>query len=267
MTSPTWDPHQYERFAVERARPFHDLVGRIPTPAPRQVVDLGCGPGTTTATLVDRWPGGHVLGLDSSPAMLARAQRLAEPGRLEFRSGDIARWQPTQASLDAIIANASLQWVPNHPDLLPGWVNALRPGGALAFQMPAAGGADPGEVFREVAAAPRWAARLASVTMCPGPRTASPVRPVDEYVDRLARLDTTVDAWETTYHHVLAGPDAVLEWSSGTGLRPYLDALSGDEAALNEFRAAVAVRLRETYPPRPYGTVLPFHRIFVVASR
>lgn len=267
MTSPTWDPGQYERFEAERARPFNDLVARIPAPDPQQVVDLGCGPGSRTATLLDRWPRAYVVGVDSSPAMLARAEPLAVPGRLDFRLGDVARWRAVAGSLDVIISNATLQWVPEHIDLLADWVDALRAGGTLAFGVPAPGGSDIGDVFRAVAATSRWASRLSPVLRQPGPRTASPVRPIDDYVDHLARLGTTVDAWETTYHHVLAGSDAVLEWSSGTGLRPYLDALSDDQAAVDAFRAEIGARLREVYPQRPYGTILPFRRIFVVASR
>ena len=48
----TWDPDQYLRFARERARPFEDLVARIDVDRPASVVDLGCGPGNLTVTLV-----------------------------------------------------------------------------------------------------------------------------------------------------------------------------------------------------------------------
>jgi trans-aconitate 2-methyltransferase len=272
MTSPSWDPERYERYAGERARPFHDLVSRIPTVEATDIVDLGCGPGALTATLCHRWPSALVRGIDSSPDMLARAQPLAIRGRLDFIAGDISHWTAQPAAVDVIIANAALQWVPDHLDLLPGWMASLRPGGTLAFQVPAPGGADlgaadPGDVFRAVAATPRWAPRLLAVSRQPGPRSASPVRRPDEYIDQLVGAGVTVDAWETTYHHLLTGSDPVLEWSSGTGLRPYLDALRDDPEALTEFRMEVGARLREAYPPRPYGTILPFRRIFVVATR
>jgi trans-aconitate 2-methyltransferase len=267
MTSPSWDPERYERYADERARPFHDLVNRIRTVDATDVVDLGCGPGAMTATLCRRWPTALVRGIDSSPDMLARARPLSMAGRLEFAAGDIADWTGDPASTDVIIANAALQWVPGHLDLLPGWVASLRPGGALAFQVPAPGVADPGDIFRAVAATRRWAPHLLAVSRQPGPRSVSPVRAPTEYIDRLAGPGITVDAWETTYYHVLTGPDPVLEWSSGTGLRPYLDALWDDPQALAEYRAEIGERLREAYPQRPYGAILPFRRIFVVASR
>src|SRR5207237_3686167 len=123
-------------------------------------------------------------------------------------------------------------------------------------------------VFRAVAAGPRWVDRLGTVASGSGPsQSGGAVRPTIEYVDHLAGLGCEVDAWETTYLHVLPGTDPVLEWYAGTGLRPYLDALAGDPSALADFRAEVAAGLREAYPRRPYGTVLPFRRVFVVAVR
>jgi trans-aconitate 2-methyltransferase len=267
VISPSWDPRQYERFATERARPFVDLVGQVPTPDPRTVVDLGCGPGTMTAILPERWPWARVRGLDSSPAMIDAAAALNRPGRLEFELGEIAAWRPAPESVDVIISNAALQWVPEHQALLPRWAAALRPGGTLAFQVPAPDSTPAGPVFRKVAAAPAWAARLEPIARAAGPQGASPVRPTMEYVDALAELGLTVNAWETTYLHVLAGDDAVLEWFAGTGLRPYLDALRDDTEATNLFRAEVADRLREAFPPREYGTVLSFRRIFVLGIR
>jgi trans-aconitate 2-methyltransferase len=263
----SWDPARYELYAAQRARPFHDLIAQIPTPAPGRVVDLGCGPGTATATLADRWPGAHVYGLDSSPDMILAATRLTRPGRLEFGLGDLAQWRPAAETVDVIVSNAALQWVPGHLEALPGWATALRPGGALAIQMPLSRGVAAGEVFRAVATTPPWADRLGAVATGTGPRSVSPVRPAEEYLDTLAASGLTVNAWETTYLHVLPGDDPVLDWFAGTGLRPYLDALAGDPPALARFRADVAQRLRQEYPRRGYGTVLPFPRLFIVAGR
>jgi trans-aconitate 2-methyltransferase len=219
-----------------------------------------------TAILSDRWPEAAVTGIDSSPDMIGAAAALARPGRLRFVVGSIEDWDPPP--VDVIVANAALQWVPGHLNLLPRWAAALRPGGALAFQVPRSTGVRAGEVFRSVASSPRFAALLADAAAGAGPRSAaSPVRPIAEYVDRLAGLGLSVDAWETTYQHVLPGTDPVLEWFSGTGLRPYLDALAFDPRLLAEFRDEVAAELREAYPPAAYGTILPFPRIFVVAHR
>jgi trans-aconitate 2-methyltransferase len=245
----SWDPEQYARFAEERARPFHELVARIKTTAPVAVVDLGCGPGALTATLAERYPDAAVLGIDSSAEMLAKAAPLATP-QLSFQLGDIAGWRPQRGSVDVIVANASLQWVDDHAALMPVLAAALDDGGTLAFQVPTGG--------------PILDATLLDPTVL-GPRGATPVQEPAWYVRTLSALGLTVDAWETTYFHVLPGEDPVLEWFSGTGLRPYFAALSGAE--LDDFRARVAARLREIYPPEPFGTVLPFPRLFVVARR
>jgi trans-aconitate 2-methyltransferase len=268
MTSPSWDPDQYRRYSAERARPFHDLVGQIATLVPRDVIDLGCGHGTLTATLTQRWPQAYVHGIDSSPEMIREAQPLAQPGRLGFSLGDIEQWRPDPESLDVIVSNAALQWVPAHLDLLPGWVAGLRPGGSLAIQLPAMSGSAATVLFRAVATSPRWADRIGSVAQRPGPRSGpGTVRSIEEYTEVLAGIGLRVNAWQTRYLHILHGDDPVLEWFSGTGLRPYLDAFGDDAEALARFQADVAAGLREAYPRRPYGTVLPFERIFMVAAR
>jgi trans-aconitate 2-methyltransferase len=271
MTSPTWSPDQYLKFAAARARAFDDLVARIQTPHPSRVVDLGCGPGTVTRTLVDRWPDARITGIDSSEAMIAEARHLGleiPDGRLRFELGDITGWRPDGA-VDVIIANAVLHWIPDHVSLLAHWVTSLRPGGSLAFQMPMPADERGAAALEAVTAAPRWADRLAGVTS-PGGLACEPsaVRRADVYADLLGRLDCTVDAWETTYMHVLPGDDPVLEWFAGSGLRPYFDALGGEDSPdARDFRDAMAAALREAYPQRPYGTILPFRRVFVVAQR
>src|SRR6266511_2165304 len=156
-----WDPAQYLKFEAERARPFHDLVGRVEVRAPQRGVDLGGGPGNVTATMLDSWPAATVLGVDSSPEMIARARGLAGP-RLDFVVGDIGSWRP-DGPVDVIVSNAALQWVPIHVELLPHWMAALTDDGALAFQVPSNVDSGAARIFREVAARPRWCGQLGSV--------------------------------------------------------------------------------------------------------
>lgn len=248
-----WNPGQYLKYADERGRPFLDLVSRVAADTPARVADLGCGPGNLTATLADRWPRAYVEGLDSSAEMIERASTAAIPGRLEFRVGDLREWRPDRP-VDVLIANATLQWVPGHLDLLPTLVEALAPGGWLAFQVPGNFGEPSHQILRELAAESRWG--LGKVGF---PSSHEPV----DYADALASLGCTIDVWETTYLHVLVGPDPVFEWISGTGARPVMSALDRDAGA--EFAAAFKARLRQAYPRRDYGTILPFRRIFAVA--
>lgn len=261
-----WDPQTYLGYAQERARPFHDLLARVGAEDPRRVVDLGCGPGGLTAELARRWPAAHVVGVDSSAEMVERARSKAEPGHLDVVLGDVRDWRPNEP-VDVIVTNATLQWVPGHLDLLRMWVRqALRPGGWLALQVPGNFHDPQHTLLAELARSPRWSGRLSGPDLLrgdvPGPA---------EYAEVLAAEGCVVDAWETTYLHVLDpegrhGPDAVLQWAMGTSLRPVLDVLpEGPER--EEFLTAYAERLRAAFPRRPWGTLLPFRRVFAVAHR
>jgi trans-aconitate 2-methyltransferase len=251
-----WDPEQYLRFADERARPFGDLVSRIPVEKPGQVVDLGCGPGTLTVQLADRWPQASVVGLDHSPDMVRAASALARPG-LSFHEGDLRAWRP-QHPVDVIVANAVLQWVPDHMALLPQLAGHLAPGGSLAFQVPGNFGSPAHVLLREQRADARWRDRLSGTT-------EAVVADPEVYLAALSGAGLQPDVWETTYLHLLAGPDAVLEWMKGTALRPVLGRLGQAEASafLSEYRA----RLAEAYPSGPAGLVFPFRRIFAIGGR
>src|ERR1700733_9888112 len=250
-----WDPGAYLRFGTERARPFFDLVSQVRAEAPGFVADLGCGPGNLTAALAARWPAARVLGVDSSPEMIEAAQ--AEAGeRLSFELAALRTWQPDQP-IDVITCNAVLQWIPGHQELLTSWVRWLAPGGWLAFQLPGNFDQPSHTILRELASTPRWRPLLDGVQL---DRQAG--EPGD-YLALLAGAGCAVDAWETTYLHVLPGEDAVVDWYKGSGLRPVLAALPPEPAG--EFLAEYRERIRAAYPPAPYGTVLPFRRVFVVA--
>ncbi|MGW2491046.1 trans-aconitate 2-methyltransferase [Streptomyces sp. NPDC001606] len=269
MTNPAWDPAQYLRHAGHRARPFADLLARVPEPPsagrPR-IADLGCGPGNATALLAERWPTAHITGYDNSPEMLDRAHtEQAGPtpggGRLEFAHADARTWTPAEP-YDVIISNATLHWVPGHADRFADWTAALRPGGTFAFQIPDNIDAPLHALMRDLAATPRWKSRLADVL-----RATDSVHSPGAYLDRLARLGCATDVWQTTYFHVLKGEDPVLDWVRGTGLRPALTVLADDPEARDAFVAEYRDLLRQAYPRAPYGTVLPFRRLFAVAVK
>jgi trans-aconitate 2-methyltransferase len=251
-----WDPELYGRFAEERSRPFHELVGRVGAADPARVVDLGCGDGALTSALAARWPRASVLGVDSSESMLADAAA-RKSDRLSFVLGSIQDWRPEEP-VDVLVSNAALQWVPRHLTLLPRLVGALAPGGWLAIQVPGNFEAPSHALLWSLCDSDRWRTRLGT-----GGRWLSTAEP-DDYVRELAGLGCAVDSWETTYAQVLAGPDPVLTWMRGTALRPVLARLSAEEAM--EFEAELGALLREAYPAQPYGTVLPFRRIFAVAQ-
>jgi trans-aconitate 2-methyltransferase len=251
-----WNPTTYLHFADERSRPFFELTARIDSADPRHVVDLGCGPGQLTATLADRWRDASVLGLDSSPEMIDAAHA-HEGERIRFELADLRTWTPS-APVDVIVSNATFQWVPGHRELLAGLVDALTLGGWLAFQVPGNFGEPSHRLLRELAADPRFAGATSDIAF---PTSCDP----EVYLADLASLGCEVDAWETTYLHVLDGPDPVFRWISGTGARPVLQALGG--TLRDEFVADYQARLNDAYPPRDHGTVLPFRRVFCVARK
>jgi trans-aconitate 2-methyltransferase len=256
----TWDPDQYLRYAGERERPFWEMLGRVAGAPPRRLVDLGCGPGTATAALLDRWPQASILGIDSSAAMIEQAALRAQPPRLTFELRDIRDWQAPAGSVDLILSGATLHWVPGHTNLFGDWLQALSEHGTLAFQVPRNFEEPSHTLLRELAASPRFSEQLAGV----GEMLDLPSS--QEYYARLRALGARVDMWETTYHHVLIGPDPVLEWVRGTALRPYLAALERDDASA--FTSSYTASLREAYPARANGeTLLPFRRLFVVARK
>jgi trans-aconitate 2-methyltransferase len=252
-----WDAGQYLRFGGERSRPFFDLVAQIGATDPRHVVDLGCGPGNLTAALAQRWPGATVTGEDSSPEMIDAA-RASAAENLEFAVGDVRDWRP-EHPVDVIVCNAVLQWVPGHQELLPRWAEHLAPGGWLAFQLPGNFDQPSHAIIREMARSPRWEGLLGDAEL--NRQAGDPA----DYVALLARPGFQVDAWETSYLHVLHGENPVLEWTKGTTLRPVLAELNKEQTAA--FLGEYGERVRDAYHPQPFGTVFPFRRVFAVVHR
>jgi trans-aconitate 2-methyltransferase len=265
-----WDAGQYLRFGGERARPFFDLVAQVGAASPRYVADLGCGPGNLTAALAKRWPDAEVIGVDSSQEMISSARAgaaragaaLAMPAQaapnLSFELGDVRDWTP-ERPVDVLVCNAVLQWVPEYDELLLRWADLLAPDGWLAFQLPGNFDQPSHAIVGEMAQSPRWRALLADVRL--NRQAGDPAG----YVALLARPGFEVDAWETSYLHILQGEDPVLEWTKGTTLRPVLAALDAEQAA--DFVREYGERLRGEYRPHPFGTIFPFRRVFTVVHR
>jgi trans-aconitate 2-methyltransferase len=253
-----WSAGQYLRFEDDRTRPSRDLLAQVPLSDPRLVVDLGCGPGNSTELLIERYPRAQVMGLDSSPNMLRQArERLPQ---VSFVEADIATWTP-EAAPDLLFANAVFQWVPDHRAALRRLVEALPDGGVLAAQMPDNTREPALALMSEVAAYGPWAGGAAL------DEAARPdLPPPETYYDLLKPLCARVDVWHIVYNHVMAGPEAIVEWFKGSGLRPFLDALA--PAVRDDFLAAYLAQIERHYTRRHDGRVLlKFPRFFIVATR
>jgi trans-aconitate 2-methyltransferase len=254
----SWDPDQYLRFERERSRPIEDLVARFSDRSPSRIIDLGCGPGTSTAVLRQRWPTAHLVGLDSSPEMITAARR--SDATVDWVLRDIRSWR-AQPPFDLVVSNAALQWVPDHEELFPRLVAQVAAGGALAVQMPVNSDSGAHRCIREVAQSTPWRSRW-------GPDLLQPqVGAPELYYRLLAPVCASVELWQTEYVHVLPDPAAILEWVKGTTLRPYLTRLSSpsDQEA---FLGTILRGLEAAYPRQRNGRVLfPFRRLFLVAYR
>jgi trans-aconitate 2-methyltransferase len=250
-----WDPTTYLTFADHRGRPFHDLVSRIAVTAPKRVVDLGCGPGNQTETLTRRWPDAAVEGTDTSVEMVEAARARGINVRVE----DIHDWQP-EPDIDVVLTNAVLQWVPDHQELLSRWAGELSSGSWFGMQVPGNFAAPSHVLIRNIAESPEWRADLADVRLRQEDTVARPA----EYAALFVDAGCEVDAWETTYSQRLTGDDPVLDWVTGTALRPIKAAL--DEERWDRFLGQLGPRLRAAYPARADGTTwFEFRRVFVVA--
>jgi trans-aconitate 2-methyltransferase len=240
----TWDPAAYLRWAKPRTRAVLDLIARIDHAAPLRITDLGCGPGNNTELIADRWPGALVTGIDSSPNMIDAALSRQRPGQLEFRVGDVRDWEPDEPP-DVVLANAVLQFIPGHLDLIRRWARFLAPGAVLGVQLPSPPPGQRGdwvmEVARELTETPAWRDTLG------GTLGQGHIYQPEEYLQVLADTGLRAEAWETTYSFPLAGPGSLAEYAAGSIIRPALARL-GDpdrERFLSEYRSL----LRERQPP------------------
>jgi trans-aconitate 2-methyltransferase len=251
-----WSPSTYLKFEDERTRPARDLLAQVPLDRPLRVVDMGCGPGNSTQLLVERFPEADIIGLDTSPNMLAEArQRLPQ---VRFETADAETWVP-DGDVDVVFANAIYQWVPNHIEALRNVLIALPEGGVLAVQMPDNMAEPSHRLMREVAADGPWAEILQDAA-------GAALPPVQTYYDALTPYARRLDIWHSVYNHVLDDATSVVDWLRGTGLRPFIDLLSPKDRA--EFLGRYQAGIAKAYPPAADGKVLlRFPRIFIVAVR
>lgn len=253
-----WNARQYLKFEDERTRPPRDLLAQVPLDRPRRVVDVGCGPGNSTELLIERFPESDVVGIDTSPDMLRQAQERL-PGR-KFIQADIATWMP-DGETDLLFGNAVFQWVPDHAAVMRRLLMALSEGGVLAVQMPDNTEEPALALMRKVAASGPWSSNRALHEAGRNDLSAP-----GGYYDLLKPVCRHLEIWHTNYNHVMAGPEAIVEWFKGSALRPYLNALDAEMA--KRFIESYTAEIAKTYPARFDGKVLlKFPRLFIVATR
>ncbi len=252
-----WDTALYLKFETERTQPARDLVSRVDI-APRRIVDLGCGPGTSTRLLAERFPQAEILAVDNSEPMLAEARRRLP--QVRFERSDIANWRPRQRP-DLIFANAALQWLPDHETLFARLMSYLGEDGALAVQMPDNRQEPSHALMRLIAADGPWSDRLVPIA-----KTRAVIATYFDYHTWLTPLSGALDIWQTTYVHPMAGVAAVVDWFRGSALRPFLHPLDARER--EQFLERYMRELADAYGVKRDGAILfPYPRLFIHARK
>lgn len=249
-----WDSEQYLKFKEQRTQPAVDLAKRIQLKNPRSILDIGCGPGNSTAVLKELFPASDITGIDSSAEMIAEAEK--SHSDLNFKLCDISE---ISSGYDVIFSNACLQWVPEHEKLIPSLIGKLNSKGSLAVQVPFNENEPLYKIIEEVKEEPRWGFQKFTLE-------SNKILKTEEYFNILSACADDFDIWETIYYHHMPSHQSLLEWVQSTRLRPYLKVL--DKAAAELFEKEILQRVKKAYPTMDNGTVLlRFRRLFFVATK
>jgi trans-aconitate 2-methyltransferase len=249
-----WDPDRYLTYAAPRLRPGLELLARVPDVAPRRIVDLGCGPGNLTARLAERWPDAAVVGIDSSPEMLARARR--DHPRLTWVEEDITAWQPN-APVDLVFSNSTLHWLDDHETVFPRLRSWVAPGGVIAVQMPDNWREPTHRIPADILDDGTWPVAASAALL--RDRVSAP----ESYAGWMQ--PGRVDMWRTTYYEQFSERDPVWNWYTGSLLRPVLEALEDEDR--QRFIARCQARYVAAYPPGAANvTTVPMSRLFLVTQ-
>lgn len=252
-----WSSAQYMKFGSERTQPSIDLISRLSDAEPARVLDIGCGPGNSTFVLKARFPHAEIIGVDSSENMLNRA-RDTYPD-MDFMQCTVPDGlDELKCSFDLIFSNACIHWIPDQKKLLTAITDKLSEGGVLAVQIPLIQEAPFYKILFTMVKEEKWH-RLSSI------QNFHNLLP-EEYYDLLFDLGLDFDIWQTTYYHTVDNADGVVQWYSGSGLRPYLAALTDSEQT--EFLQDLHSRIDSLYPIRHNGKcILKMPRLFFTAKK
>lgn len=252
-----WNAEQYLQFKTQRTQPAIDLANRIHAANPQHIVDIGCGPGNSTQVLKTHFPHAHIMGIDNSENMIAKAT--ATYPSLAFKLLSVAELCRDDATYDVIFSNACLQWVPNHKELVPLLFGRLNENGVLAVQIPINTQEPLFKIIKETVQEEKWgfpASLHEQNTTLRG----------DEYFDILSSLTDTFDIWETAYYHSMPSIHAMVEWVKGTRLLPYTQAL--DKADARRLIDEISERAAKVYKKQANGAIVfRFRRLFFTARR
>ncbi len=253
-----WNSAQYLKFKNERTQPSVDLVKRIAIEHPKRIIDIGCGPGNSTAVLKQYYPDAYILGVDFSPNMIEKAK--SDYPDMDFMLFDAEKdFHKLNGKFDIVFSNACIQWIPNHKKLLSEMMGILNPGGVLAVQIPFQFDQPVHKAIASIAANDKWK------SLIPFEKVFNILRE-NEYFDLLSEISSDFSMWKTVYFHRMPSQFGIIEWYRATGLKPYLEILSDDKKA--EFENDVFEEIKQYYPVQQNGEVIfRFPRLFFTAEK
>ncbi len=253
-----WNSEQYLRFKAQRTQPSIDLAARISAKDPREIIDIGCGPGNSTKVLKERFPNARITGADNSENMLESARKNVP--ECEFikldAGGDLTAFKD---KFDVVFSNACLQWISNHARLIPNLFSMLKKGGELAVQIPVQFEEPIHKIIAKTVNSEKWRGKFTNprifYTLSDG-----------EYFDILSELTDDFEMWRTIYFHRMAGVESIIEWYKSTGLKPYLEVLTETES--KEFLGEIRAQLEKEYAKQENGEIIfRFPRLFFTAKK
>lgn len=253
-----WEPQIYLKFSKERLQPSYDLANRIEIESPRKIIDVGCGPGTSTSVLNEKWPSAEIIGIDNSADMISVAQN--KNRNIQWILYDITHQQELDkfGPIDIVFANAVLQWIPDHERVIEKLFDILKEGGALAIQVPFEQDESIYKDLLRVSASPKWKSYFNSFPEYPKHYN------IQHYLDIAFSLSSHTQIWKTEYMHLLDSYKEIVDWYKGTGMRPVLEKLP-DEELRDLFCKDYESNLQQSYKREINGKlILRFPRLFII---
>ena len=252
-----WNSEQYLKFKKDRTQPSIDLANRLDFKKPQRIIDIGCGPGNSTAVLKKRYPDAYVLGVDFSPNMIEKAK--SEHSDIDFMLFDATKdFEKLDEKFDIVFSNACIQWVPNHKKLLADMMSILNPDGIMAIQVPMNFEEPIHKILSELITDKKWSGRFE-------PRIFYTLNE-SKYFDILSEQTKNFEIWKTIYCHRMPSHQSIIEWYKSTGMKPYLDVLNEEEK--KEFTADVLKKVSKEYPVQANGEIIfKFPRFFMLAKK
>jgi trans-aconitate 2-methyltransferase len=129
-----WDAGEYEELSAPQTRWGVEVLERLGARGDEDAIDAGCGTGRVTELLLAKLPGGSVLAVDGSRAMVeAAGQRFAGEPRVRVERQDLLSLE-VEEPVDLIFSTATFHWIADHDRLFESLALALKPHGRLVAQ-------------------------------------------------------------------------------------------------------------------------------------